>query len=109
MNNVQLSKSPGIKGKSLVPLSSIESLKHKQSLPIYSAKKAIISEISNNSTLILVGETGSGKTTQLTQYLYEVKYESYIYIYACPSEFYTLYSKLFIFFFLIFVSIFINF
>ncbi|KAJ2726454.1 ATP-dependent RNA helicase [Coemansia sp. Benny D115] len=43
----------------------------RQALPIYSARKAIISKIYENSTVIVVGETGSGKTTQIPQYLLE--------------------------------------
>ncbi|RKP20147.1 P-loop containing nucleoside triphosphate hydrolase protein [Rozella allomycis CSF55] len=38
--------------------------KTKPKLPIHSAKNTIISEIQNNKSIILVGETGSGKTTQ---------------------------------------------
>ena len=40
-------------------------------LPIYSGRQKFVQEARNNDTLILVGETGSGKTTQIPQYLYE--------------------------------------
>ncbi|KAJ2224571.1 Salivary acidic proline-rich phosphoprotein 1/2 [Coemansia sp. RSA 485] len=43
----------------------------RQALPIYSARKAIVEKISSNPTVIIVGETGSGKTTQIPQYLLE--------------------------------------
>nr|GMD96473.1 pre-mRNA-splicing factor ATP-dependent RNA helicase DEAH10 [Ipomoea batatas] len=33
-------------------------------------EKQLVKEVHNNNTLIIVGETGSGKTTQLPQYLY---------------------------------------
>ncbi|XP_051138871.1 pre-mRNA-splicing factor ATP-dependent RNA helicase DEAH10-like isoform X3 [Andrographis paniculata] len=33
-------------------------------------EKKLLEEVSNNDTLIIVGETGSGKTTQLPQYLF---------------------------------------
>ena len=33
--------------------------------------------IRDNSVVIIVGETGSGKTTQLTQYLHEDGYSNY--------------------------------
>ncbi|EPZ32495.1 DUF1605 domain-containing protein [Rozella allomycis CSF55] len=45
--------------------------KTKPKLPIHSAKNTIISEIQNNKSIILVGETGSGKTTQVPQFIYE--------------------------------------
>ena len=35
--------------------------KEKTSLPIYEAKHALVDEIRNNKTLVVVGETGSGK------------------------------------------------
>ena len=44
--------------------------KRKQ-LPIYQLRDDLIRAISDNQILIVIGETGSGKTTQLTQYLYE--------------------------------------
>jgi HrpA-like RNA helicase len=37
-------------------------------LPISSAKAALITAIRENDTLVIVGETGSGKSTQLPQY-----------------------------------------
>ena len=40
-------------------------------LPIYSGRQRFINEAKQNDALILVGETGSGKTTQIPQYLYE--------------------------------------
>lgn len=41
----------------------------RRALPIFSAKRRLVEEIRKNDTLIIVGETGSGKTTQLPQYL----------------------------------------
>ena len=40
-------------------------------LPIYAAREELLRLIRQNRVIIIVGETGSGKTTQLTQYLYE--------------------------------------
>ncbi|PWA68381.1 RNA helicase family protein [Artemisia annua] len=42
----------------------------RKSLPIASVEKRLVEEVQKNDTLIIVGETGSGKTTQLPQYLF---------------------------------------
>jgi ATP-dependent RNA helicase DHX8/PRP22 len=43
----------------------------KAKLPIYAHRKTILETVTTNETVILVGETGSGKTTQLPQYLHK--------------------------------------
>ncbi|RNF13429.1 putative DEAH-box RNA helicase [Trypanosoma conorhini] len=55
----------------------------RRTLPIYHARDEIIELIRKNSVLIIVGETGSGKTTQLLQYLYE---ENFCDTLSCPTE-----------------------
>lgn len=40
-------------------------------MPVYAVKEELLKIIRENSVVIVVGETGSGKTTQLTQYLHE--------------------------------------
>ncbi|KAI1304582.1 putative ATP-dependent RNA helicase dhr2 [Mortierella claussenii] len=45
--------------------------KHRQNLPIYTARDIIIKEVKDNACVVIVGETGSGKTTQIPQYLLE--------------------------------------
>lgn len=40
-------------------------------LPVYKFRNRIVSEILNNDCLVLLGETGSGKTTQIPQFVYE--------------------------------------
>ena len=45
-----------------------------KALPIYSERLNILQIIENHQTCILIGETGSGKSTQLVQYLYEAGY-----------------------------------
>ncbi|CAA0828758.1 RNA helicase family protein, partial [Striga hermonthica] len=42
---------------------------HRKALPIAEVQKRLLEEVSKNDVLIIVGETGSGKTTQLPQYL----------------------------------------
>ena len=39
----------------------------RRSLPIFSARSALLKEIRTNSCCVVVGETGSGKTTQIPQ------------------------------------------
>ncbi|GFY49079.1 ATP-dependent RNA helicase DHX8 [Trichonephila inaurata madagascariensis] len=46
-------------------------LEQRQSLPIYKLKDDLIKAVADNQILIVIGETGSGKTTQITQYLSE--------------------------------------
>ena len=47
--------------------------KQKHSLPIYKHENEIVQMVSNSSSnsVILVGETGCGKTTQVPQILYD--------------------------------------
>ena len=45
-----------------------------KSLPIYTYKEQLIVAIKDHQVLIVVTETGSGKTTQPPQYLHEVGY-----------------------------------
>ncbi|XP_060604333.1 ATP-dependent RNA helicase DHX8-like [Ruditapes philippinarum] len=49
-------------------------LEQRQSLPIYKLKDELIKAVHDNQVLIVIGETGSGKTTQITQYLAEAGY-----------------------------------
>lgn len=43
----------------------------RQSLPVYAMRAEIVSAVKQNQFLVIVGETGSGKTTQIVQYLAE--------------------------------------
>lgn len=49
----------------------------RKSLSLWCTKKCSFSFFRDNSIVIVVGETGSGKTTQLTQYLHEDGYTDY--------------------------------
>ncbi|KAM7370466.1 hypothetical protein PAMP_010013 [Pampus punctatissimus] len=49
-------------------------LQQRESLPIFKLKEQLIQAVNDNQILIVVGETGSGKTTQITQYLAEAGY-----------------------------------
>ncbi len=46
----------------------------RKSLPVYSYREELLRAVRDNQVLIIVGETGSGKTTQIPQYLAEVGY-----------------------------------
>ena len=43
----------------------------RKSLPVYAYREQFISAMQEHQTLVIVGETGSGKSTQLAQYLVE--------------------------------------
>lgn len=43
-------------------------------LPVFAVRQKMLNVIRDNSVVIIVGETGSGKTTQLAQYLLEDGY-----------------------------------
>jgi ATP-dependent RNA helicase DHX8/PRP22 len=46
----------------------------RESLPIYRLKSELCQAIAQNQVLVVIGETGSGKTTQMTQYMAEMGY-----------------------------------
>ncbi|KAL3916769.1 MAG: hypothetical protein SGILL_005030 [Bacillariaceae sp.] len=46
-------------------------------LPVFSVREELLNVIRENTCVIIVGETGSGKTTQLTQYLMEEGYGNF--------------------------------
>jgi len=48
----------------------------RESLPIYKLREQLLQAVHDNQILVVIGETGSGKTTQMTQYLAEAGYTS---------------------------------
>ncbi|EOD43528.1 putative mrna splicing factor rna helicase protein [Neofusicoccum parvum UCRNP2] len=48
----------------------------RKSLPIYAWKEGLMEAIANYQTIVVVAETGSGKTTQIPQFLHEAGYTS---------------------------------
>ncbi|KAI9665533.1 MAG: DEAH-box ATP-dependent RNA helicase prp22 [Alyxoria varia] len=51
--------------------SNLSITEQRKSLPVFKFRKALLEAVRDNQILIVIGETGSGKTTQLTQYLAE--------------------------------------
>ncbi len=49
----------------------------RQALPIYTVRDDLITVIRDNKVVVVVGETGSGKTTQMAQYLHEEGFSRY--------------------------------
>lgn len=52
-------------------ITNLSMQEQRQSLPIYKLRSQLVQAIRDNQVLIVVGDTGSGKTTQMTQYLAE--------------------------------------
>ena len=46
----------------------------REALPIFSLRDKLLEAIAANQVLVVIGETGSGKTTQMGQYLHEAGY-----------------------------------
>ncbi|XP_048487139.1 ATP-dependent RNA helicase DHX33 [Plutella xylostella] len=47
----------------------------RKKLPVYAVRNRILEEIRKNDTMILIGETGSGKTTQIPQIIHGARLE----------------------------------
>ncbi|CAG0902665.1 unnamed protein product [Cyprideis torosa] len=62
---------PEWKKKSFGKKATLSIQKQRQSLPIFKLKDQLVQAVKENQILIVIGETGSGKTTQITQYLAE--------------------------------------
>jgi len=58
--------------KALTPFEKIQVGRKK--LPVYPYRQEFLAAVKDHKVLVLVGATGSGKTTQLVQYLHEVGY-----------------------------------
>lgn len=62
------------KNQSFGKRTSMSIKQQRESLPVYKFRKQLLDAVRDNQLLIVVGDTGSGKTTQLTQYLAEGGY-----------------------------------
>src|SRR6185437_7270292 len=52
-------------------VTSLSIMEQRASLPIYQLRTELIRAVVENQVLVVIGDTGSGKTTQMTQYLAE--------------------------------------
>ncbi|CEP01822.1 hypothetical protein PBRA_008764 [Plasmodiophora brassicae] len=65
------------KAKTETAFTKTKTLKQqRQYLPIFSCRDELMRVIRDNQVVVIIGETGSGKTTQMTQYLHEEGYTS---------------------------------
>ena len=56
-----------------------------EGLPVWQAKADFVKMLNENQTTILVGETGSGKTTQICQFIAEAGYTQNQKLVACTQ------------------------
>ena len=66
-------QSPAHGNNKLMKASSFENplQKHRESLPTWNVRDEILKYVDESNVTIIVGETGSGKTTQIPQYIHE--------------------------------------
>lgn len=62
------------KNQSYGKRTSMSIKQQRESLPVFKFRKQLLDAVRDNQLMIVVGDTGSGKTTQLTQYLAEGGY-----------------------------------
>ncbi|CAD5215627.1 unnamed protein product [Bursaphelenchus xylophilus] len=65
-----------IKGQKVVVNRDPGIEKQRSHLPIYAEEQMLVEQVNENTVTIISGETGSGKTTQIPQFLYECGYTS---------------------------------
>ncbi|KAF1964471.1 hypothetical protein BU23DRAFT_62367 [Bimuria novae-zelandiae CBS 107.79] len=64
----------GSKNTSFGKRTEMSMKQQRETLPVYKFRNQLLEAVSANQILIVVGDTGSGKTTQMTQYLAEAGY-----------------------------------
>ncbi|KAL6554780.1 Pre-mRNA-splicing factor ATP-dependent RNA helicase DEAH1 [Orobanche gracilis] len=72
--------------KSRAKRSVLEALQdERKKLPIYPFRDEFLQAVRDHQVLVIVGETGSGKTTQIPQYLHEAGYTKHGRMIACTQ------------------------
>ncbi|ANB15915.1 Dhr2p [Sugiyamaella lignohabitans] len=66
-----MSKTPGNYSPAALKSTKLQLLKDRRGLPVYQARTQIIDHLSANEVTVLLAETGSGKSTQIPQLIYE--------------------------------------
>eukprot|EP00742_Colponemidia_sp_Colp-10_P003806 GILJ01004055.1.p1 GENE.GILJ01004055.1~~GILJ01004055.1.p1 ORF type:complete len:698 (+),score=71.08 GILJ01004055.1:38-2131(+) len=74
MSMSSLRKSKSTKVAADLRTDRFELLKQRRGLPIWHARSEITKAVRDNQVVVIVGETGSGKTTQIPQFLHEEGY-----------------------------------
>ena len=64
------------KNPTLGKITTLSIKEQRESLPIFNFREELIEAVGSNQVLVVIGETGSGKTTQMTQYLAEAGFSS---------------------------------
>jgi ATP-dependent RNA helicase DHX8/PRP22 len=65
-----------VKGASFGRGGKMSIKEQRESLPIFKLRSQLLKAVGDNQIIVVIGETGSGKTTQMTQYLAEAGYTS---------------------------------
>lgn len=65
-----------VKGTNILVMRDPEIQAKRSKLPIYAEEMQIVEAVDENAVVIVCSETGSGKTTQIPQFLYESGYTS---------------------------------
>ncbi|CAG0890412.1 unnamed protein product [Darwinula stevensoni] len=74
-NHTRKTEGDAIEPTVFVPVHRAEEVQQQRSkLPIFGEEQAVIEAVRENPVVIVAGETGSGKTTQVPQFLYEAGY-----------------------------------
>ncbi|CCE83634.1 Piso0_004218 [Millerozyma farinosa CBS 7064] len=75
-NDASTKNNDEIDAEDTVSNSREDIIQSRKNLPAFAVKNKLLQVISENQVTIVIGETGSGKTTQLAQYIYESGYTS---------------------------------